>query len=116
VLIDDKPILSCLTLAVDCEDARITTIEGWLKEKSDGRAAVLPGERGCSVRLLHVRDGVDGDGPSKGTLNFRAGKESPGRHIVVARGTQNRGAIDAAIGRRGFNACWGTFAKVSPVP
>jgi aerobic carbon-monoxide dehydrogenase small subunit len=28
VLIDDKPILSCLTLAVDCQDARITTIEG----------------------------------------------------------------------------------------
>ena len=25
---DDKPILSCLTLAVDCEDAEITTIEG----------------------------------------------------------------------------------------
>ena len=28
VLVDDKPILSCLTLAVDCEDVQITTIEG----------------------------------------------------------------------------------------
>jgi len=28
VLLDDKPILSCLTLAVDCQDAEITTIEG----------------------------------------------------------------------------------------
>ena len=28
VLVDDKPILSCLTLAVDCEDVPITTIEG----------------------------------------------------------------------------------------
>ncbi len=28
VLLDDKPILSCLTLAVDCQDAGITTIEG----------------------------------------------------------------------------------------
>jgi len=28
VLIDGKPILSCLTLALDCEDADITTIEG----------------------------------------------------------------------------------------
>jgi len=28
VLMDDKPILSCLTLAVDCEDAPIATIEG----------------------------------------------------------------------------------------
>jgi aerobic-type carbon monoxide dehydrogenase small subunit (CoxS/CutS family) len=28
VLMDDKPILSCLTLAVDCQDAGITTIEG----------------------------------------------------------------------------------------
>jgi aerobic carbon-monoxide dehydrogenase small subunit len=28
VLLDDKPILSCLTLAVDCQDAEIITIEG----------------------------------------------------------------------------------------
>lgn len=28
VLIDGKPILSCLTLALDCEDAEITTVEG----------------------------------------------------------------------------------------
>jgi carbon-monoxide dehydrogenase small subunit len=28
VLVDGKPLLSCLTLAVDCEDAAITTIEG----------------------------------------------------------------------------------------
>ena len=28
VLLDDKPILSCLTLAVDCQHAEITTIEG----------------------------------------------------------------------------------------
>ncbi len=28
VLVDDKPILSCLTLAIDCEDVEITTIEG----------------------------------------------------------------------------------------
>jgi aerobic-type carbon monoxide dehydrogenase small subunit (CoxS/CutS family) len=28
VLLGDKPILSCLTLAVDCQDAEVTTIEG----------------------------------------------------------------------------------------
>ena len=28
VLLNDKPILSCLTLAVDCQDAEITTVEG----------------------------------------------------------------------------------------
>lgn len=28
VLLDDKPFLSCLTLAVDCQDSEITTIEG----------------------------------------------------------------------------------------
>ena len=28
VLIDDEPILSCLTLAIDCEGKDITTIEG----------------------------------------------------------------------------------------
>ncbi len=28
VLLDEKPVLSCLTLAVDCEGAEITTIEG----------------------------------------------------------------------------------------
>lgn len=28
VLVDGRPILSCLTLALDCEDAEITTVEG----------------------------------------------------------------------------------------
>jgi len=28
VLIDNRPILSCLTLAVSCKDSKITTIEG----------------------------------------------------------------------------------------
>jgi aerobic carbon-monoxide dehydrogenase small subunit len=31
VLIDNKPILSCLTLAVSCQDKEITTIEGLRK-------------------------------------------------------------------------------------
>jgi len=31
VLLDDRPILSCLTLAVDCEGKDITTIEGLAK-------------------------------------------------------------------------------------
>jgi len=32
ILIDDQPILSCLTLAVDCEGKEITTIEGLAKD------------------------------------------------------------------------------------
>jgi carbon-monoxide dehydrogenase small subunit len=32
VLIDDEPILSCLTLAIDCEGKDITTIEGLAKD------------------------------------------------------------------------------------
>jgi carbon-monoxide dehydrogenase small subunit len=32
VLIDDQPILSCITLAVDCEGKEITTIEGLAKD------------------------------------------------------------------------------------
>jgi aerobic-type carbon monoxide dehydrogenase small subunit (CoxS/CutS family) len=28
VLIDDEPVLSCLVLALECEDRRITTVEG----------------------------------------------------------------------------------------
>lgn len=31
VLVDDEPILSCLTLAIDCEGKDITTIEGLAK-------------------------------------------------------------------------------------
>lgn len=33
VLVDDEPVLSCLTLAVEVEDSEITTIEGIGKEK-----------------------------------------------------------------------------------
>jgi len=34
VLIDNKPVLSCLTLAVSCQDKEITTIEGLKKGES----------------------------------------------------------------------------------
>jgi aerobic carbon-monoxide dehydrogenase small subunit len=34
VLIDNRPILSCLTLAVSCKDSLITTIEGIRMEES----------------------------------------------------------------------------------
>ena len=34
VLMDDQPVLSCLVLAVDCDDRRITTVEGLV---TDGR-------------------------------------------------------------------------------
>src|SRR5512132_4700998 len=32
VLVDGRPVLSCLTLPVECEDREITTIEGLARE------------------------------------------------------------------------------------
>jgi len=47
VLLDDKPILSCLTLAVDCQDAEITTIEG-----------LAQGERLTKVQQSFLEEGA----------------------------------------------------------
>ncbi len=36
VLMDDKPVLSCMTLTVECDGKRITTIEGLRDEETGG--------------------------------------------------------------------------------
>ncbi len=56
VLLDGRPRLSCLTLALDCVEKQVTTIEG-LRPGAGARfgAAILRRDRRLAVRVLHAR-------------------------------------------------------------
>ena len=79
VLVDGQPILSCLALAVECQDAAILTVEGL----ADGRRlrsapAGLRGAGGGPVRILHARDPADRPGPARPDAAARP-RRDPGR-------------------------------------
>ena len=75
VLVDGQPVLSCLALPVECQERRITTVEGMAE---GGRLhplqAGLRGAGGGPVRLLHARHPAHRTGPSR-----RAADAHPGR-------------------------------------
>ena len=55
VLVDGEPILSCLMLAVEAQDAAITTVEGLAERQHAAPAAAsLRRARRGAVRLLHA--------------------------------------------------------------
>ena len=56
VLVDDKPRLSCLTLAASVAGRRVDTVESLGDRRAAfGGAARLPREARLAVRLLHAR-------------------------------------------------------------
>jgi hypothetical protein len=56
VLLDDKPVYSCLVLAVDATNKKITTVEGFGHAgKTERRAVSIRRERRFDVWLLHAR-------------------------------------------------------------
>ena len=70
VLVDGKRVLSCLTLAAQCDGREVTTIEGLAARRAaaPGAGGVHPARR-LPVRLLHagpdhVGGGAAGGGPS----------------------------------------------------
>ncbi len=56
LLVDDVPIRSCITFAVACENAKVTTIEG-LDDDEIARElrAAFTSHHASAVRLLHAR-------------------------------------------------------------
>ena len=57
VLVDGKPVLSCLVLGLECEGRRVETVEGMAG--ADGPSSAPEGVRRArrrAVRLLHARD------------------------------------------------------------
>jgi aerobic-type carbon monoxide dehydrogenase small subunit (CoxS/CutS family) len=56
VLVDDKPTLSCLTLAATVQGKRVDTIESLGHDEATLRRATrLPREARLAMRLLHAR-------------------------------------------------------------
>ena len=106
VLIDDKPILSCLTLAVDCEDARITTIEGLAQGENLTAVQQCFLEKGavqcgfCTSGMVLTVTALLKETPEPSEQEIKKALEGnicrcTGYNKIVE-------AIDAAIGRRGF--------------
>ena len=106
VLIDDKPILSCLTLAVDCEDARITTIEGLAQGETLTAVQQSFLEKGavqcgfCTSGMVLTVTALLMEKPEPSEQEIKKALEGnicrcTGYNKIVE-------AIDAATGRRGF--------------
>ena len=57
VLVDGRPVRSCLMFAVSAQDSEITTVEGLTERRRLARpgAAGVPGVPRPAVRLLHAR-------------------------------------------------------------
>jgi carbon-monoxide dehydrogenase small subunit len=106
VLMDDKPILSCLTLAVDCEDAQITTIEGLAQGENLTAVQQSFLEKGavqcgfCTPGMVLTVTALLKEKPEPSEQEIKKALEGnicrcTGYNKIVE-------AIDAAAGRRGF--------------
>ena len=57
VLVDGKPVLSCLVLGLECEGRAVETVEGMARAAGPPSAAEgVRRSRRRAVRLLHARD------------------------------------------------------------
>jgi hypothetical protein len=106
VLRDGQPILSCLALAVECQDAAILTVEGSPTGAARPAPAGVRGAGGGPVRILHARDPADRPGPARpdaaARTATRSGPRSPGT-CAAARGTRRSSTPSSSppIGRWG---------------
>ena len=66
VRVDDVIVRGCLTLAVQCDGARVETIEHLGFRSHRGPAGRLPQTQCVAVRLLHARDAADRAGAARG--------------------------------------------------
>ena len=90
VLVDGKPLLACLTLAISMDGREITTIEGITKTGRPARSSAgsLPAKRGRAVRLLHLRDDPDGESFAERESQPHGTGDSgtsPGEHLPLHR-------------------------------
>jgi xanthine dehydrogenase YagT iron-sulfur-binding subunit len=70
VLVDGKPINSCLKLAVTADGARVSTIEGLAANGQLDALQRLHRARRVPVRVLHTGAGLLGQGPDREGVAF----------------------------------------------
>ncbi len=109
VLVDGKPVLSCLVLGLECEGRAVETVEGMAGAAGPASAAEsLRRPRRGPVRLLHPGFPADGEGAARGAPEAHprpdqgsAGREPLPLHRVHQdlRGRRARGGVDAGRGR-----------------
>ena len=79
VLIDGEPVLSCLALPVECQEAEILTVEG---TGGAGGAAPAPagvrGAGGGAVRVLHAGHPADREGADRRRAAAHPGRDPGG--------------------------------------